>query len=134
MDQEIAQPKLMNVTFAQTEDLNADSRTAIIQVCIAAHQGEDFNNLFSYIPSGGRHFLAYREAELVSHAVVTTRWLQPEGQPVLRTAYVDAVATLPGYQGQGYGSALMRHLAKHIDEYTIACLETERPAFYGRLG
>jgi aminoglycoside 2'-N-acetyltransferase I len=66
--------------------------------------------------------------------VVTTRWLQPEGQSVLKTAYVDAVATLPVYQGQGYGSALMRHLAQHIDDYTIACLETERPAFYERLG
>jgi aminoglycoside 2'-N-acetyltransferase I len=71
---------------------------------------------------------------MVSHAVVTTRWLQPEGQPVWKTAYVDAVATLPAYQGQGYGSAVMQHLAKNIADYTIACLETERPAFYERLG
>lgn len=65
----------MNVTFAQTEDLNQAARASIIQVCIAAHQEEDFNNLFSYISSGGRHFLAYREDELVSHAVVTIRSL-----------------------------------------------------------
>src|SRR5512145_671384 len=99
------------VTSARTEDLDAGTRASIIRVCIAAHQEEDFKNLFSYIPSGGLHFLAYREQELASHAVVTTRWLQPEGLPVLRTAYVDAVATLPAYQGQGIGSALMRHLA-----------------------
>src|SRR5574342_947242 len=96
------------VTSARTEDLNADLRTAIIQLCITAHREEDFKHLFSYIPSGGLHFLAYHETELVSHAVVTTRWLQPEGQPLLKTAYVDAVATLPAYQRQGYGSALMR--------------------------
>ena len=121
-------------TSTRTEDLDAATRASIITVCIAAHQEEDFKHLFSYIPSGGRHFLAYRETELVSHAVVTTRWLQPEGQPVLRTAYVDAVATLPAYQGQGYGSAVMRQLAREIDDYAIACLETDRPAFYERLG
>jgi aminoglycoside 2'-N-acetyltransferase I len=124
----------INLAFAQTEDLNAATRAAIIQLCITAHQEEDFKNLFSYIPSGGRHFLAYRAEELVSHAVVTTRWLQPEDQPVLKTAYVDAVATLPTYQGQGYGSAVMQYLSKNIDDYTIACLETEDPSFYERLG
>ena len=124
----------ISVTHARTEDLNAATRASIIEVCIAAHQEEDFKHLFSYIPAGGRHFLACRGPELVSHAVVTTRWLQPEGQPVLKTAYVDAVATLPAYQGQGYGSALMQHLAKSIPDYAIACLETERPGFYARLG
>lgn len=124
----------MNVIFAQTEDLDADIQAAIIQLCITAHQEEDFKNLFSYIPSGGRHFLAYREDELVSHAVVTTRWLQPEGLRLFKTAYVDAVATLPSYQGKGYGSAVMRHLAENITDYEIACLETEKLAFYERLG
>jgi len=124
----------MTITFARTEDLNAATRAAIIQLCIAAHRKEDFKNLFSYIPSGGRHFLAYQEAELVSHAVVTTRWLQAEGLPILKTAYVDAVGTLPTYQGQGYGSAVMQHLANNIADYAIACLETELPAFYERLG
>jgi aminoglycoside 2'-N-acetyltransferase I len=66
--------------------------------------------------------------------VVTTRWLQPESLPLLKTAYVDAVATHPLYQGQGIGSAVMRHLAAVIPEYEIACLETERVSFYARLG
>lgn len=70
-----------------------------------------------------------------NHALVTTRWLQPEGLPLLKTAYVDAVATLPAYQGRGLGSAVMRRLAQEIEpEYLIACLETERRAFYERLG
>lgn len=126
--------KTLSVTHLRTEDLNAAARTAIIKLCVAAHREEDFKNLFSYIPSGGRHFLAYYEKQLVSHAVVTTRWLQPEGQPLLKTAYVDAVATLPMYQGQGYGSAVMQHLADNIADYDMACLETERPGFYERLG
>jgi len=125
----------IRVTSAKTEDLNVSVRAAIIHLCVAAHQEEDFKNLFSYVPSGGLHFLAYRAEELVSHAMVTTRWLQPEGQPLLHTAYVDAVATLPNYQGQGYGSILMRRLVSEIDEeYVIACLETDRITFYERLG
>jgi aminoglycoside 2'-N-acetyltransferase I len=124
-----------SVTFFRTEELNADTRSAIVDLCVLAHQEEDFKNLFSYVPSGGYHFLAFQGRQLVSHALVTTRWLQPEGQSLLKTAYVDAVATLPTHQGQGHGSALMRHLASTIDgEYVIACLETDRVRFYEQLG
>lgn len=122
------------MTMLATEELSDARRSALIDVCIAAHENEDFRNLFSYIPSGGRHFLAYRAGELVSHAVVTTRWAQPEGHGELKTAYVDAVSTLPTYQGRGYGSEVMRRLAAEIGDYEIACLQTDRPGFYGRLG
>lgn len=113
------------VTTQTTEDLDAATRRAIIDLCIAVHQEEDFQHLFTYIPDDGRHFLAYRAQELVGYAVVTTRWLQPQGLLLLRTAYVDAVATLPRYQGQGSGSAVMRQLALGIADYEIACLETD---------
>jgi aminoglycoside 2'-N-acetyltransferase I len=129
----------IEIISTRTEDLNAATRAAIIDVCIQAHNQEDFQHLFTYIPAGGLHFLAYRTGikraqTLVSHAVVTTRWLQPEGQPLLKTAYIDAVATLPAYQGQGIGSALMRHLALGITDYEIGCLETDRVTFYARVG
>src|SRR5512141_2867707 len=96
------------ITSARTEELKEPIRNAIIELCVEAHQEQDFRNLFRYISSGGLHFLAYHDELLVSHAVVTTRWLQTKDQPLLKTAYIDAVATLPGYQGFGYGSALMR--------------------------
>jgi GNAT superfamily N-acetyltransferase len=123
------------ITFFKTEELDTNARNAIIDLCVAAHQEEDFRNLFTYVPSGGLHVLGFAGEQLVSHALVTTRWLQPEGHPELRTAYIDAVATLPSFQGQGHGSALMRSLASRIDsEYIIGCLETERVEFYQRLG
>ena len=125
----------ITLTWDRTEDLDSATRDSIIRVCVEAHQEEDFKNLFSYIPSGGWHFLAYESDDLVSHAVVTTRWLQPEDRPLLKTAYVDAVATLPSHQGRGYGSDVMRLLEREVDrEYEIACLETERESFYERLG
>jgi aminoglycoside 2'-N-acetyltransferase I len=114
--------------------LSADTRAAIIHVCRTAHEQDDFVHLFSYIPSGGIHVLAYVEQQLVGHAVATTRWLQPDGLPLLRTAYVDAVATLPAYQGQGIGSSVMRQLVSAVADFEIACLETDRVSFYARLG
>jgi aminoglycoside 2'-N-acetyltransferase I len=122
------------VTILTTEELTAALRSSVIDVCIAAHDNDEFRNLFTHIPSGGRHFLAYRGPELASHAVVTTRWVQPEGQRALKTAYVDAVSTLPMYQRRGYASAIMSRLGGEIGDYEIACLQTDRPGFYERLG
>jgi len=124
-----------DVAVVRTEDLSDGQRAAVIEVCVAAHDNDEFRKIFTtYIPSAGRHFLAYREGELVSHAVVTTRWVQPAGHQALRTAYVDAVSTAPTYQGMGYATATMRRLAAEIDDYEIACLQTDRPSFYERLG
>jgi aminoglycoside 2'-N-acetyltransferase I len=124
-----------NHISVRTKDLDDATRAAIIQVCIAAHQNPDFQNLFSYLPPDGLHVLAYSRTLLVSHAVITTRWLQPGMQPLLKTAYVDAVATEPDFQGRRFGSMVMRHVAwLSQEEYEIACLETERVKFYARLG
>jgi aminoglycoside 2'-N-acetyltransferase I len=119
----------------RTEDLTAALRRSVIDVCIAAHHTTAFETMFTvFIPSGGRHVLGYSGDTLVSHAVATTRWAQPEGHPELRTAFVDAVSTRPEYEGQGHGSAVMRRLAAEIDDYEVACLQTDIPAFYERLG
>ncbi len=128
----------IRISVHSTEDLSEQVRAAIIQVCVEAHGEPDFHNLFTYIPSGGLHVLAYDDgpsrAQLVGHAVVTERWMQPEGAPLLRTAYVDAVSTLPAYKGRGVGSAVMRRLADELGGFEIACLETEIAGFYTRLG
>lgn len=125
----------INITIntRRTKDINEAERSAIIRLCSEAHQ-TDFGPLFSFLPPDGLHILAYDDERLVSHAVVTTRWLQPDTLPLLKTAYVDAVATAPAYQGQGIGSSVMRHLASVIQDYELACLETERVSFYAQLG
>lgn len=122
------------VTTVHTEELSAVDRAEIVELCIAAHENDAFHDLFLHVPSGGRHVLAHRAGELVGHAVVTTRWLQPEGGVAMGTAYVDAVSTRPDLQRQGIGSAVMRRLAEEITDYEVACLQTDRPAFYARLG
>jgi aminoglycoside 2'-N-acetyltransferase I len=127
-------PPGTELTFSRTEELDAETRAEIIRLCVAAHQEPDFERLFSYIPSRGRHFMAYRGGERVSHAVVTTRRLQVGAEQCLRTAYVDAVATLPAYQRQGYGTAVLQLLATNLPDYDIGCLQSDMPEFYQRLG
>lgn len=108
-----------------------------MKVCRAATPGATgFDQLFSFLPPDGTHLLGYDGDQLVSHAVVTTRWVQPTGREPLRTAYVDAVATRPVAQGRGHGTAIMRQLAAVAADlgYAIGCLETGKPGFYARLG
>src|SRR6516225_290124 len=121
--------------FTSEELAAAGLRQPVIDVCLAAHENDEFNHMFTkYFPSGARHFLAFDGGALVSHAVVSTRGVQPEGLPILRTAFVDAVSTLPSRQHEGFGSATMQRLAENISDYEIACLQTERMSFYARLG
>jgi aminoglycoside 2'-N-acetyltransferase I len=117
-----------------TADLTAAQRAAVIDLCIAAHENEAFHELFSHLVPGGQHVLASRGDDLVGHAVATTRWAQPGGHPILRTAYVDAVSTRPDVQGHGIGSEVMRRLAATVHDHQLAALQTDRPGFYERLG
>ena len=122
--------------FTSAELAAAGLRQAVIDVCLAAHEDNEFRYMFTkYFQSGSRHFLAYDGDTLVSHAVVSTRGVQPEELPILRTAFVDAVSTLPSRQNQGYGSATMQRLAETIVDYEIGCLQTDdRTSFYAHHG
>ena len=126
-------PSRFYIQTRRTRQLDAIARATLVELCTVAHQ-TDFSRLFFYLPTDGLHFIAYFDEQIISHAVVTTRWVQPERRPVLRTAYVDAVATLPVYQRRGYGTAVMRELISQIAEYDLACLATDRFSFFERLG
>lgn len=117
---------------ALAEDLTPDQRQAVIDLCTAAYE-EDFSGFFTSLP-GSTHVLAQHGGSLVSHACWVTRWLQPSGLPPLRTAYVEAVATAPTQQGQGFASATLRHLAGEIQDFDLGGLSPSDPAFYARFG
>jgi aminoglycoside 2'-N-acetyltransferase I len=119
---------------ATTDELNPELRASVIELCIESHGETSFERLFIHVPTGGRHVLGYHGDTLVSHAMATTRWLHDGSGRRLRTAYIDAVSTLSAHQGHGHGSAVMRELAVWVDDAEIACLETDKPGFYERLG
>ena len=83
---------------------------------------------------GGRHVIAEDHGVVVAHAAVVPRLLVAGGVP-LRTGYVEAVATLPGRQGEGHGTAVMRAAGEHIAAmYELGALGTGSFHFYERLG
>jgi aminoglycoside 2'-N-acetyltransferase I len=65
-----------------------------------------------------------------------TRWLQAGDGPLLRTAYIEAVATDPGHQRRGYTTAVMKALAEAIQDFDVAflCPSDEGMVLYPRLG
>ena len=114
------------------DELSPSTRSPIIALCSQAFD-EDFHRLFQLLP-GSTHVLGYAGGDLASHACWVTRWLQPDELGLLRTAYVEAVATAPRCQGRGYGSAVMRRVALEIAGYELGALSPARPGFYARLG
>ena len=117
-------------------ELGTSGRREIIRLCEAAY-AESFAHLFNDLPNSV-HILARDYGSLlVSHAAWVTRWLQPEGHSVLRTAYVEAVATLPEHQHRGLATAVLRHFDEIVRSdatWQLAALSPSDSAFYVRLG
>ncbi len=83
---------------------------------------------------GGVHVVLDLDGEIVCHAAVVERELQIAGRP-LRTGYVEAVATAPDRQGQGFGSIVMTEVNAIIRAgFELGALGTGRHGFYERLG
>ncbi len=103
----------------------------IVALCTHAYE-EEFGEILAQ-SAEPTHVLGYLSDELVSHALWIPRRLIYNGA-ALRSAYVEAVATEPRYQGRGYASAVLRTLAGAIAAYDIGALSPSDPAFYARLG
>jgi aminoglycoside 2'-N-acetyltransferase I len=115
-----------------TGALTQSTRAAITAMCTRAFD-QDFASLFDFV-TDSMHVLAYRDGTLIGHACWATRWLEPAGYAPIRTAYVDAVATDPAFQGRGVGSVVVERLVAEIQGYDLGGLSTRRVSFYARLG
>jgi len=83
---------------------------------------------------GGTHFLLEIDGEIVTHASVVEREIHVGGRP-LRTGYVEAVATAPEREGEGFGSMVMTDVTGFIrGSFELGMLGTGRHHFYERLG
>lgn len=106
----------------------------IRQLCTSVYQ-EEFSDFWTNF-ADSTHVLGYVGEQLVSHAAWVLRWLQPEGHPSLRTAYVEAVATEVAHQRHGYATQVMERLQAEIADYELGGL-SENPDvrhWYARLG
>jgi aminoglycoside 2'-N-acetyltransferase I len=104
----------------------------IITLCSQAYEEDYAPYLADFEDS--IHILARLEGVLVSHALWITRWLQVGTGPMMRTAYVEGVATEERYRGQGFASAVMEHLATEIADFDIGGLSPAETSLYARLG
>jgi aminoglycoside 2'-N-acetyltransferase I len=105
----------------------------VLELCKVAY-GEDLTDLLRSC-GPGVHVLIRDDERLVSHAMWVTRWVQIESGPLLRTAYVEAVATDPVCRNLGLASRVMRRLLAEIpEEFDIAALSPATISLYDRLG
>jgi len=114
------------------KDLSSDERKNIITFCNRAYE-EELDALFSTFVDP-THVLGYLDGILVSHALWVTRWLQINKGPLMRTAYVEAVATEKAFRGLGYATAIMKRVEKEIQGYELGGLSPFSTAYYERLG
>ncbi len=120
------------LTVKKNRDLSEKELTDIIELCSRAYETDYRPFLDTFIDP--THVLGYFENTLVSHALWITRWLQVEDSPLMRTAYIEGVATDEPYRNRGFASAVMKRLAEEIVGFEIAGLCTGSPDFYSRLG
>lgn len=121
--------EIRRVDSAQlTERLTAD----LHRLCDSAYQCST-RPYFAQI-GPGEHLLGFSGALLVSHLMWVTRWLQPEGSPPLRTAYIEMVATAPAAQRRGHATALLEHVVTLLDDFELAALCPATDNLYARLG
>ena len=112
--------------------LKPEEREEIIALCDLAYE-EDMGVIIRQFVDPV-HVLGYWGEKLVCHALWITRYLQPEGFRLLRTAYVEAVASHPNYRCRGFASAIMRRVIEEIQDFDIAGLAPFSVAYYARLG
>jgi aminoglycoside 2'-N-acetyltransferase I len=83
---------------------------------------------------GGLHVVLDVDGVILAHAAVVERTLEVDGRP-FRTGYLEAVATRPGHEGLGHGSAAVSQASAIVRErYELGGLGTGRFTFYERQG
>ncbi len=122
----------LTLQILRGQDLSARQESDVINLCARAYE-EDFEPLFRTF-TGATHILAHLEGALVSHALWVTRWLQPRGLPILRTAYIEAVATEKAFRGLGYATQVMQQVAQEISAFELGGLSPADTTLYAHLG
>lgn len=107
-------------------------RRSVLDLCSRAYE-EDFEPYLGLL-SMATHLLGTFEGRLVSHAAWIERELRSPPTGPMRTAYVEAVATLPEYQGRGFASTLLARIPGLVTGFALAALAPSDEAFYARLG
>ena len=122
----------INIITTPRSGLSSTEYAAIIALCSQAFEEDYAPYLNSF--EDPIHVLGYLDNEIVSQAIWITRWLKTCNGPLLRTAYVEGVATKEIYRRRGYATAVMQRLAEEIANFEIGALSPAETQLYARLG
>lgn len=123
----------LNIRTVRGRHLTSQEADAVLALCSAAYEMEFSPYLALF--DDPMHVLAEENGRLVSHALWVTRVLEANHRLQLRTAYIEAVATLPDAQGRGFGSAVMRAVGAATQTgYDLGALSPSDWAFYAPFG
>lgn len=122
----------LDVNITESSRLSPDDRERIITLCTESF-GQDYRPLIDSL-SDATHVIGCHQGLLVSHALWVTRWFQVEEEPLMKTAYIEAMVTDPFYRDRGYASMVLNRLVEELSDFELAALRTGFPEFYLRLG
>jgi GNAT superfamily N-acetyltransferase len=122
----------LEVRLIPSQGMSVELRAQIRELCSIAYQ-EDFTAYLQLL-SPAMHFLGWFNGELVTHVAWVERELRVGGLGSLRSAYIEAVATLPAHQGRGFATALLQATPPLVQDFQLAALAPSDAAFYQRLG
>jgi len=123
----------LRIECISSDELAGQDYAAIVAMCELAYE-EPLAGLFDAYGLA-QHLIGRQDGRIVSHAMWVTRWLQPEGLPPLRTAYVEMVASHPSYQSLGHATRLMVQVPGRLtDDFQLAALCPAETRLYRRLG
>ena len=121
-----------NIKVLHNKQIPETIRKDIVSLCNRAYEKDMQPILKTFVDA--THVLGYYNDLLVCHALWVTRYLQAGTNPMMRTAYVEAVATEAEYRSRGFASAVMKHLIGEVQEYDLAALSPFSVEYYQRLG
>jgi len=122
----------LKLEVVRADQISPNLQMDIHTLCNQAYE-EDLKPLFSTFIDA-THVLGFLDTSLVSHALWVPRWLQVGTNPVMRTAYIEAVATKDVYRARGFAATVMKRVAEEIQDFELGALSPFRVAYYERLG
>ena len=117
------------------EVIDVDSKTASsIRLLLELAYDGDLSSEDWEHTLGGQYFLGLRDDIIIAHGSVVSRKMFIDGR-ALTAGYVEAVAVLPAYWRQGFGTQLMTQITQFCyDNYELSMLSTDEKHFYKKLG
>lgn len=126
--------QLRRVASARLTADEASAIRALLDVAFGGDEDDRFDDTDWAHALGGVHVLLEAGGVILAHASVVEREIHVASR-ALRTGYVEAVATDPARQQEGFGTRVMTEVGAIIAaEYEVGVLGTGVHHFYERLG